>query len=69
MTAVDVKPLDLDAVVENLNHYADVRDYRSCRDIGLALVREVLALRGRVAEFDAARTVQDCPNSDQTPRG
>jgi len=42
------EPLDVDACRENLDRYASVRDYRSCRDIGLAALREVERLRAAV---------------------
>lgn len=40
--------LDLTACRENLDHYAETGDARSCRDIALALIAEVERLRHEV---------------------
>lgn len=39
--------LDIDACEDNLDRYAQAGDARSCRDIGLALARELATVRER----------------------
>jgi len=47
MADLSAEPLDIGACVQNLGHYTQVGDARSCRDIGLALARELTAVRER----------------------
>lgn len=49
--AQEIERLDIEACEENLGIYAQRGDARSCRDIGLALARELTAVRERADQL------------------